>query len=172
MQGIAETIKCMVTSCASTLLFLQNKQNTTVIPPNPRKRKRVACPTTTAAGTLLTLLELDGSRHKDPGFIYMLREREFIKTRENVFKVGKTREYKQRFASYPKHSHVVMMYFTSDMSTAERNLLSHLSTIEGIRHRKDIGREYFECDEIYMKRLFIDAMLIELKIAPSQKMTQ
>ena len=76
-------------------------------------------------------------------YIYLLREREFIKTKENVYKIGKTKQApNNRLNGYPKHSEVILFLKVSDCDNLERELLDKFR--REFKSRKDIGREYFE----------------------------
>jgi hypothetical protein len=54
-------------------------------------------------------------------YIYILREREFIKTNENIYKVGKTTKmaYK-RFNQYPNGSKLELMISVDDCDSKEK----------------------------------------------------
>lgn len=78
-------------------------------------------------------------------YIYLLQEREFIKTKENVYKVGRTeKENHKRFEQYPKGSVLLFQIMCDNCRTAERNIL--LLFKSKFVQRKDIGNEYFEGD--------------------------
>lgn len=77
------------------------------------------------------------------GYIYMIKEREFIKSNEHVYKVGKTSKSNfSRFANYPKQSKIIYYQKTYEHDEVERAVLKHLAELFKVRH--DIGREYFE----------------------------
>lgn len=90
------------------------------------------------------------------GFLYMLREREFIKTCELIYKVGKTtQEIHKRLCSYPKNSELLLAIKFSDCHKAETELLKLLRNNVNLKQRKDIGSEYFEgTDTEIMKTFF------------------
>ena len=98
------------------------------------------------------------SGSNDSGYIYLLREREFIKSDENIYKVGKTINYHRRFQNYPKNSHVICVMSTESMSTAERKLLKGMRDNVKLVNRKDIGREYFEGNLRQIKQIFFRVM--------------
>lgn len=75
-------------------------------------------------------------------FIYLIQEREFIKTHENVYKLGKTVNPKQRLSSYPKGSKVILVLPCTDCNVAESSLLSIFDRV--FTKRIDIGSEYYE----------------------------
>ena len=78
------------------------------------------------------------------GFIYLLREREFIKTSESVFKFGKTKSPNayRRINSYPKGSEIYYIERVKDCDQLERDILAKMCI--NFNQRTDIGREYFE----------------------------
>lgn len=79
-------------------------------------------------------------------YIYLLQEREFIKTNENIFKVGMTKkENYGRFNQYPKGSILLFQMICNDCSFFEKKIIKIFKN-EFI-HRKDIGNEYFECKD-------------------------
>ena len=78
-------------------------------------------------------------------YIYLLREREFIKTKENIQKVGKsTQKQLKRFKQYPKNSILLCQIMCSDCDAMEKKILE-LFKKKYIRC-KHIGNEYFEGD--------------------------
>ncbi len=83
-------------------------------------------------------------------YIYVLQEREFVRNNENVYKLGKTVNPKQRLSSYPKGSKVHMVMPCEDCSEAEKYLLDLFR--ESFVSRKDIGSEYFEGDLLMMTK--------------------
>ncbi len=78
-------------------------------------------------------------------YIYLLQEREFTKTTENVYKVGMTKkENHKRFNQYPKGSVLLFQMICNNCKNIEKqviNLFKH-----HFKLRKDIGNEYFEGD--------------------------
>lgn len=82
--------------------------------------------------------------HNAVNYIYLLQEREFTKTNENIYKVGMTKQKNfKRFYQYPKGSILLHQMICGDASYFERKILKIFKN-EFI-HRKDIGNEYFEC---------------------------
>jgi hypothetical protein len=77
------------------------------------------------------------------GFFYLLREREFIKTNENIYKIGKSKqEFGKRFSQYPNQSQMYLHLYVNDVDKFEKTLID-LFRIE-FNKRLDIGYEYFE----------------------------
>lgn len=88
-------------------------------------------------------------------FVYLLQEREFIKTQEPIFKIGKTTQTPNaRLRGYPNQSRVILYI---DVSAAgchavEDSLIAEFDKL--YIHRADIGREYYEGDLEKMKSTF------------------
>jgi hypothetical protein len=81
------------------------------------------------------------------GHVYIVKEREFLKSGENVFKIGKSTNIKSRMPSYPKNSLIVIIVHTDnyDVHQVERELIQHLKDDPRFVQRTDIGSEYFQC---------------------------
>ena len=76
-------------------------------------------------------------------YIYLLQEREFIRTKDNVYKVGMTRkENYERFKQYPKGSVLLFQMICNNCKSIEKLVLKKFK--ETFKQRKDIGNEYFE----------------------------
>jgi hypothetical protein len=76
-------------------------------------------------------------------YIYLLIEREFIKTKENIYKVGMTKkENHERFKQYPKGSVLLFQMICCDCKRIESKVINLLK--QNFKQRKDIGNEYFE----------------------------
>ena len=94
------------------------------------------------------------SDNKVNGIIYLLLEREFIKTGENVYKVGKTSNINKRMSKYPKGSFLYFSVVSDDIDRDEKEILSVFEN-EFIQ-RRDIGSEYFEGDnKLMIKQIFL-----------------
>ena len=76
-------------------------------------------------------------------YIYLLQEREFIKTKEPIYKIGKTRQkHNDRLKQYPKGSKLLLQLSVDDCDKFERDIIKLFR--EKYKWRKDIGHEYFE----------------------------
>jgi len=76
-------------------------------------------------------------------YIYILKEREFIKTNEDIYKIGKTRQDNLgRFNNYPNGSSLYLQYFCNNSDFIELRIIDSFK--ENFIQRLDIGREYFE----------------------------
>ena len=82
-------------------------------------------------------------------YMYLLQEREFIKTKEAVYKLGKTTKVNHtRFNQYPKGSVLLFQIICQNCNSMEPLLLNMFK--EHFFKRVDIGNEYFEgdCDQM------------------------
>lgn len=75
--------------------------------------------------------------------VYLLQEREFIKTKENIYKIGRTsRTIKKRLTGYPKKSKLIFHKEVQNSRNIEKIIKNKFC--EEFKQRKDIGTEYFE----------------------------
>lgn len=87
------------------------------------------------------------------GYIYLIREREFVRMKEDVYKIGRSKHFEKRFASYPKDSEILACFFLSDQFRGERKVIQSFD--KQFRQREDIGREYYEGDRNLMIEEFL-----------------
>jgi hypothetical protein len=83
-------------------------------------------------------------------YIYCLREREFLRSGENIYKVGKTTVHPfKRIKQYPIGSELVLILKVDNCHQAEIELLKFLDKIYNSAYvnGQKIGREYYECNE-------------------------
>jgi len=88
----------------------------------------------------------------NPGHIYMIQEREFIKTNENIYKIGKSKNIVNRMPAYPKQSKIFMIFYTPyNVNKLEKYIIENCDKM--FICRGDIGREYYECTSDSMMQL-------------------
>lgn len=91
-------------------------------------------------------------------YIYLLQEREFIKTNENIYKIGKTKqEHLKRFKQYPKGSRLLLQIICSNCDALELQLIKKFK--QKFIHRGDIGAEYFEGDCVQMLQIIYNKII-------------
>ena len=82
---------------------------------------------------------------KELGYIYLIHEREFVNSYQDIYKIGKTRkENNKRFISYPKGSVLLFQIICTDCDNVEKELIDIFK--DKFVQRKDIGTEYFQGD--------------------------
>jgi regulator of replication initiation timing len=85
-----------------------------------------------------------------PQYIYLIREREFIRLNEQTYKIGKTKnEPNTRLSGYPKGSEVLLFESVLDCDTVERKIIERFR--EKFKLETDYGAEYFSGDPQEMK---------------------
>lgn len=81
----------------------------------------------------------------DTEYIYLLQEREFINSKQPIYKIGKTKqENHKRFGQYPKGSILLFQIICSNCDDYEKKILNLFN--HKFKKQPDIGREYFEGD--------------------------
>lgn len=99
---------------------------------------------------LRTLLDKDkdkdknNKKQKKNGYVYLLQEREFVNSGEQVFKLGKTTKPNSRFNNYPKGSILFLNLPCNNCHYTEKEIIKIFD--EKFKQRQDIGREYYEGD--------------------------
>lgn len=74
---------------------------------------------------------------------YIIREREFIKTNEDIYKIGKTEQMQnRRFNQYPKGSEILLVICVNDCHVFENKIKKIFN--EKFIKRPDIGIEYYQ----------------------------
>ncbi len=97
--------------------------------------------------------------------IYLIREREFIRMNEQIYKLGKTTQQGlKRSKQYPKDSMIEIHLHVNDCHVAERELLAYFRL--KFKSRTDIGAEYFEGDVQIMISAIIKYRYITPVAAP------
>jgi hypothetical protein len=94
-------------------------------------------------------MNIEEIKSKVNQYIYIIREREFIRTNEAIYKLGKTkRTPNERCGGYPKHSDVILFIKVSDCDDLETLLIREFKL--KFKHLPDYGNEYFEgdCDDM------------------------
>ena len=105
----------------------------------------------------MSLCNLDDNNNE---FIYLIKEREFIKTKEPIYKIGKTKqENLQRIKSYPNGSILLLYIITNDCDKKEKEIIQKFK--EHFIHKKDIGNEYFMGDYNHMINIILSIISIE-----------
>lgn len=88
-------------------------------------------------------------------YIYLLIEREFINSGENVYKIGRTTQQNDaRFRQYPKGSVLLFQSICSECCSIEKKILTIFC--KEFKQRKDIGIEYFEGSSVVMLKCLLD----------------
>ena len=76
--------------------------------------------------------------------IYLIKEREFKKSNEDIYKIGRSFNLNTRIKKYPKKSSLFLIVFCKDCENIEKQLILLLTN--RFKIRSDYGTEYFEGD--------------------------
>ena len=78
-------------------------------------------------------------------YIYLIREREFIRCDEPTYKIGRTQQKPfVRFSQYPSGSEIILFVLVDDCFSAEKQLINTFK--KSFTHKKEYGNEYFSGD--------------------------
>jgi len=86
--------------------------------------------------------------------IYLLREREFARLNEDVYKIGRSKNIKNRMNNYPKGSSIELMMGCQDSVSVEKSLLDIFR--KKFIPKTEYGAEYFYGDKLTMIRTITD----------------
>ena len=104
------------------------------------------------------------------GYIYLVREREYLRAKEEVTKAGRTGDIIRRMKEYPKGSRLLFCMMCDDYKRAETEILAMLGRL--YKPRRDVGTESFEGDTKGMVAAYITARSISgpaLKVEQEQE---
>ena len=79
-------------------------------------------------------------------YIYIIHERTFVKTNANIYKIGKTKNIKNRLNGYNKGSQLLYTIPCNDCSRMETIILNYLKSNNNYIQAKEYVNEYFICD--------------------------
>ena len=93
-------------------------------------------------------------KSKGNEYVYLIREREFIRLEEETFKLGKTtQEPNSRLRGYPNESEVIMYIEVENCDVVEKKLISEFD--DRYIWMKKYGREYYQGDKREMQHTFL-----------------
>jgi hypothetical protein len=85
--------------------------------------------------------------------IYIIHERTFVELNTNIYKIGKTKNIKNRLNGYTKGSKLLFTIACKDCTESENKILNFLKNNDKYIHAKEYGNEYFQCN---LQDLMID----------------
>jgi hypothetical protein len=96
-------------------------------------------------------------------YIYLLQEREFIKTKETIYKIGKTKQNNNdRLKQYPKGSTLLLQIVCCNCDNSEKNLIKIFKN--KYKHCKQIGNEYFDGDSDDMIKTICNNIINDINV--------
>ena len=83
------------------------------------------------------------------GYIYIIKTRECIRMKENIYKIGRTEDILKRMKQYPKGSKLIYTVLTDNVVEMEGRLLFLLK--DYVNH--DLGSEYIDYNINLLKKI-------------------
>lgn len=103
-------------------------------------------------------------------YIYLIREREFIRLNEYTYKVGKTGQTpNKRMGGYPKGSEVLLYTYVDNHDTIETIILDKFKIT--YTQKREYGTEYFYGDKNQMIKTIMD-IIFENNIPSENTLTE
>jgi len=105
---------------------------------------------------------LDEIKDEEHNYIYCIREREFLRSGDDIFKVGKTTVHPfKRMKQYPNGSSIVLILKVFNCHIAEQELLKYLDKKfeTAIVNNQRIGREYYKASEENIIQAIFDCLI-------------
>jgi cell division protein FtsB len=79
-------------------------------------------------------------------YIYIIHERTFVELNANIYKIGKTKNIKNRLNGYSKGSKLLFSITCNNCTESENKILHYLKSNTKYVHAKEYGKEYFQCN--------------------------
>ena len=79
-------------------------------------------------------------------YIYIIHERTFVELNANIYKIGKTKNIKNRLNGYSKGSKLLFSITCNNCTESENKILHYLKSNTKYIHAKEYGKEYFQCN--------------------------
>ena len=93
-------------------------------------------------------------------YVYLIQTREFVNSKEPIYKIGKTTKINfTRFLQYPKDSVQIFQSSCYDCDVLEKNIIKRFHA--KYHHCKLIGREYFKGNVRHMVNDICELILLE-----------
>lgn len=95
-----------------------------------------------------TIVPEEHSKNAVHQHIYLIREREFINSNENTYKIGRSGNICGRVKNYPKDSEMIALFLCKNNVIMEKKILSLFRN--NYKEMKKYGSEYFNGDVVKM----------------------
>jgi hypothetical protein len=79
-------------------------------------------------------------------YVYIIRECDFVRLNENIYKIGRTSKAnpEDRFQKYRKGTEIVGFFGVKDSIECEKKIINCFSNHNNIKKMSEYGKEYFE----------------------------
>lgn len=104
--------------------------------------------------------------------IYIIQEREFVNSGENVFKYGRTDQLmSHRIKGYSKGTEIILTHKCANNNKFDESALGTLLK-STFKSREDIGKEYIEGSREEISRVFMEFCLENMEQKPNSDVIQ
>ena len=106
------------------------------------------------------IFEQNNEIYQEPQYIYLIQEREFANSKQNIYKIGRTKQkYNARLNQHPIGSVPRLQTECLNCLESERKIIKIFK--KEFKHRKDIGLKYFQGDSRIMSQIIINETMNE-----------
>jgi predicted nuclease with TOPRIM domain len=80
------------------------------------------------------------------GYVYIIRECDFVRLNENIYKIGRTAKInpEDRFQKYRKGTEIIGFFKVNDSIECENKIIKCFSNHNNIKKMSEYGKEYFQ----------------------------
>ena len=80
------------------------------------------------------------------GYVYIIRECDFVRLNENIYKIGRTAKInpEDRFQKYRKGTEIIGFFKVNDSVECENKIIKCFSNHNNIKKMSEYGKEYFQ----------------------------
>jgi hypothetical protein len=80
------------------------------------------------------------------GYVYIIRECDFVRLNENIYKIGRTSKInpEDRFQKYRKGTEIIGFFKVNDSVECENKIIKCFSNHNNIKKMSEYGKEYFQ----------------------------
>jgi hypothetical protein len=80
------------------------------------------------------------------GYVYIIRECDFVRLNEDIYKIGRTAKYnpEDRFEKYRKGTEIIGFFKVNDSIECENKIIKCFSNHTNIKKMTEYGKEYFQ----------------------------
>lgn len=83
------------------------------------------------------------------GYVYIVRECDFVRLNEDIYKIGRTSKInpEDRFQKYRKGTEIICCFYVNDSIECKNKIIKCFSNHANITKMTEYGKEYFQGDK-------------------------
>lgn len=80
------------------------------------------------------------------GYVYIVRECDFVRLNEDIYKIGRTSKInpEDRFQKYRKGTEIICCFYVNDSIECKNKIIKCFSNHANITKKAEYGKEYFQ----------------------------